>query len=158
MLASFTTSIRFEIILPCKIMARPPTNTRSFQKKSKSITNVDPDRNFFLPLYILVSVEHFFTAVFGEESGLGQVLTTGGTNTCQRRLQFNLLRQYGSAYEVEIDCGNLNHRRCAWTSPGGMKEGSDQHHCDSCWTSSGPKVPSDSRIYSGFRNWVSESE
>ena len=104
-------------------MGRPPKNTRLFPKKSDFVTNVDADRNFVLPLYILISVEHFFTAIFGEECGRGQIYTTGGTNTCQNKLKFNLLQQYGSAYEVEIECGNPNHRRCAWTSPGGMKEG-----------------------------------
>ena len=93
-------------------MGRPP-NTRSFPKKANPVINVDSDRNFVLPLYMLVSVEHFFTTIFGEECGLGQILTTGGTNTCQRKLRCNLLQQYGSAYEVEIDCGNPNHRRCA---------------------------------------------
>ena len=42
---------------------------------------------------------------------------------CQNKLRFSLLQQHGSAYQVEIVCGNLSHRRCEWTSPGETNKG-----------------------------------
>ena len=101
---------------------RPKKPVRSFQKKADSVV-VAPGQTFALPLYILISVQHLFSRIFGEECGRGQLVQSGGTYICQNKLRFSLLQQHGSAYQVEIVCGNLSHRRCEWTSPGETNKG-----------------------------------
>ena len=103
---------------------RPKKPVRSFQKKADSVV-VAPGQTFALPLYILISVQHFFSRIFGEECGRGQLFQSGGTYICQNKLRFSLLQQHGSAYQVDLEtvCGNLSHRRYEWTSPGETNKG-----------------------------------
>ena len=49
----------FKLSCHVKIMGRPPKNTRPFPKKSDSVTNVNSDRNFVLPLYTENGAERY---------------------------------------------------------------------------------------------------